>query len=301
MSSHRTARRGFTLVELLVVIAIIGVLVALLLPAVQAAREAARRTHCSNNLKQIGLAFQNHHDVYGTFPSGGLGWYLDRNLTPSGAPAGANLQNWGWAYQILPYVEQQSLWEHPNSGFIAATFVKGYSCPTTRPPTSFPYSQSAPTGTRAMMDYVGNGGTFGGWWGFDRSVNSCDGPLCPSGLQATFSQLTDGTSNVLLVGEKWLNWPRATPECNDDQGYVNGWDNDTICWARGGSASSPITPPLKNRRVAGGTCGQIFGSSHTTLLTVFCDGSVHSVPFTIDPNMWLRLCSGQDGMPFTLN
>ncbi|MFM7073846.1 MAG: hypothetical protein ACKO38_18835 [Planctomycetota bacterium] len=67
------------------------------------------------------------------------------------------------------------------------------------------------------------------------------------------------------------------------------------------SASSPITPPLKNRRVPGGTCGQIFGSSHTTLLTVFCDGSVHSISFTIDPNMWLRLCSAQDGMPFTLN
>jgi len=286
-------------VELLVVIAIIGILVALLLPAVQAARESARRTQCSNNLKQIGLAFHNHHDTEGTFPSGGLGWWLPRTLTPTGSPQGAKAQNWGWAYQILPYIEQRVVWEDANDSIVASTNFKSYSCPSLRPPTKFPYSQSTPTGFRAMMDYVGNGGTYGGWWGFDSSVNSVDGPLAPSGLAMRFADITDGSSNTLLVGEKYLNRAKSAPDCNDDQGYVDGWDNDTICFARGGSSANPIYPPQPNGRVGG--CGLIFGSPHQTLLSVFADGSVHSVRFTIDPNVWLRLCAIRDGQPVDLS
>src|SRR5262245_519160 len=93
--------RGFTLVELLVVIAIIGVLVALLLPAVQAAREAARRTDCSNNLKQIGLALQNYHGAKGCFPSG-----YTSAVDPAGNDTGPG---WGWAAAILPYTEEKVL------------------------------------------------------------------------------------------------------------------------------------------------------------------------------------------------
>jgi prepilin-type N-terminal cleavage/methylation domain-containing protein len=290
-------RRGFTLVELLVVIAIIGVLVALLLPAVQAARESARRTQCSNNLKQMGLSFHNHHDTFLWFPSGGLSWPSDRNLTAGGMPEGPQAQNWGWAYQILPYHEQKNLYENSSSALIASTNLKIHNCPTVRKATKFPYTQSAPTGDRAMMDYVGNGGTFGGWWSFNDIDNSCDGPLAPSGLQRNFKHLTDGSAFVILVGEKWINWPRSVPECNDDQGYVDGWDNDTICWAKGGYDTNPIYPPKKNTRIPGGTCGQIFGSSHDNLLTVFCDGSVHAINFEIDPIMWLRLCAGTDGQP----
>lgn len=298
MFQAKLSRRGFTLVELLVVIAIIGVLVALLLPAVQAARESARRTQCSNNLKQIGLAFHNHHDSYLWFASGGLSWPSDRNyVSGSNVPEGAKAQNWGWAYQILPYIEQKNLWENNDSAYVAGTKLKCYSCPTVRPPTVFPYTQSTPNGNRAMADYVGNGGTFGGWWVFDDVGNSCDGPLAPSGYQRNFKHLTDGSASVVLVGEKWINWPRNVPECNDDQGWVDGWDNDTVCWAKAGYDTNPIYPPQKNTRVPGGTCGQIFGSSHHNLLVVACDGSVHPVNFEIDPNIWLRLCSGTDGQP----
>src|SRR6478609_6920820 len=149
-------RYGFTLIELLVVISIIGILVALLLPAVQSVRESARRTQCMNNLKQIGLAFHNHHDTFNWFPSGGLSWPSDRNyVSGSNTPEGAKAQNWGWAYQILPFIEQRNLWENTDSAFVASSKVKSYSCPTVRPPTVFPYSGSTPTGNRAMADYVG--------------------------------------------------------------------------------------------------------------------------------------------------
>src|SRR5215470_882366 len=106
----RSPRRpGFTLIELLVVIAIIGILIGLLLPAVQKVREAANRARCQNNLKQIGLAFHNHHDALGLFPNGGEQYWCARTMTGS-TPNVAPTQNWSCFYQILPYMEQTALW-----------------------------------------------------------------------------------------------------------------------------------------------------------------------------------------------
>src|SRR5438132_12020613 len=106
-------RRGFTLIELLVVIAIIAILIALLVPAVQKVREASNIAQCKNQLKQIGLAFQTHHDTFGVFPSGGTSWQdANRVLEKDGTPANYLKQHWGWAYQILPYIEQENLWAH---------------------------------------------------------------------------------------------------------------------------------------------------------------------------------------------
>src|SRR5580704_13836676 len=104
------AKRGFTLIELLVVIAIIAVLIALLLPAVQQAREAARRTQCKNNLKQIGLALFNYHDACKTFPPG----YVDQNGNPNLTPDNDLGPGWGWASFLLPYVDQGNTYNQIN-------------------------------------------------------------------------------------------------------------------------------------------------------------------------------------------
>src|SRR5262245_55782747 len=127
-SIHRMRRRGFTLVELLVVIAIIGVLVALLLPAVQQAREAARRMTCVNNLKQIGVALHNHHDVKLTFPPGGM------NTGHNGTPCYTT-----WTVEILPFIEQQALYNQydqtqlntaPVNRLVGQQRMVPYECPS---------------------------------------------------------------------------------------------------------------------------------------------------------------------------
>src|SRR5215831_1303954 len=127
---------GFTLIELLVVIAIIAILIGLLLPAVQNVREAAARTQCSNNLKQIGLAFHLHHDALKIFPTAGSGADPARTMSGS-APAVGQAQMLGWAYQILPYLEQSSLWSAADEKVVKAGTVPVYFCPARRSPVAY--------------------------------------------------------------------------------------------------------------------------------------------------------------------
>jgi prepilin-type N-terminal cleavage/methylation domain-containing protein len=131
--NKRRVSFGFTLVELLVVIAIIGVLVALLLPATQAAREAGRRSHCQNNLRQIGLAMHNHVDSYGVFPSGGAESYAKiENYVAGGKPYGPDKQGLGWAYQILPYLEEGAVQGLVKQVDLQAAVMPLYVCPSRR-------------------------------------------------------------------------------------------------------------------------------------------------------------------------
>jgi len=323
MSTPRLSRvRAFTLIELLVVIAIIAVLIGLLIPAVQKVREQAQTTYCKNNLKQMGLGFHHHHDVLGAFPSGGLAWSTDRVMVGT-QPAGYTTQSWGWAYQILPYIEQENLWLTPKGTLpsdatagptgdilISSTAIQTYMCPSLRGPTIYPYSQAgwSPTqGKRAMADYTGNGGSWGSWGGFTTSQNSLDGPIVPSlsgsGMAVRLETLTvKGTSNILLVGEKYLGKANKTSACNDDQGWTDGWDNDTVCFGRadpGGGTStstSPPSPPIPDGTLTPGSCGLNFGGPHSSgLQALLCDGSVRSVSYSVDKNAWLIFCQATGG------
>src|SRR5436190_22314302 len=164
MKRPTSVRQGFTLIELLVVIAIIAILIGLLVPAVQKLREAAARTQCRNNLKQIGLACINHHDTYKCFPTGGLSWTAgnSRVWTSANTPAVYDKQSWGWMYQILPYIEQQTVWANPNDNLVTSFIVPMYFCPSVGQPRVYNYTQNgdSTTTSRAMNDYLGNGGTY---------------------------------------------------------------------------------------------------------------------------------------------
>ena len=261
---------GFTLVELLVVITIIGILIALLLPAVQAAREAARRAQCSNNLKQIGLACLNHENALGIFPDGGETAWVGRSMR-GGIPAVAPHQDWGWPYQILPYLEQESVWNLAGDADVVKVPIPAYYCPTRRRPMVLNWPLLTNWGLeteRAMMDYAGNGGTDDGPTG--AGVPSCtillgggscvgntgwgmlgdgrDAPITrsPFGSVDTGSdafaapyrsgpvgvaEIRDGTSNTLLVGEKCLNLGLLGRDQTDEfAGWAEGWDWDIIRW-----------------------------------------------------------------------
>lgn len=151
--SHR--RNAFTLVELLVVIAIIGVLVALLLPAVNAAREAARRIQCMNQVRQMGLAILNHENAMGMFPSGGVEpWPLLEDYVTAGRPNQADQQGLSWAFQILPFLEEGAVHNLVTTEAIANTPISIYFCPSRRAPVIVPRSVTGGGQDAWLMDYA---------------------------------------------------------------------------------------------------------------------------------------------------
>jgi prepilin-type N-terminal cleavage/methylation domain-containing protein len=206
--------KGFTLVELLVVIAIIGILVGLLLPAVQAAREAARRMQCSNNLKQIGLALHNYNDVYKKFPSGQ--YYCRRDIVCNNQRA-TWLQGWGWSASILPFIEQGNISNALNYGLnmydpvnvpIIQTPVGIFQCPSdgTRKPVQAPSNSATAPERIATSNYCGNGGSFSNSFVSHVETGSGYTPDWANGIMRrdsdhSFRDITDGTSNTILVGE----------------------------------------------------------------------------------------------------
>jgi len=147
-SNKRSGRRGFTLVELLVVIAIIGILVALLLPAIQAARESARRSQCMNQVRQMITAMHNHADTYKVFPTGGVEpWPKIEDYSENGKPFGVKKQGFSWAFQILPFLEENAVHNISTTLQLEQTPVALFNCPSRRGPT-----QNEESG-RWLMDY----------------------------------------------------------------------------------------------------------------------------------------------------
>ena len=213
-------RSGFTLVELLVVIAIIGILIALLLPAVQMAREAARRSQCSNNLKQLGLALHNYHDTYRCFPSG---WCNK---------GGNDINLWGWSALILPYIEQKPLHDqldvgdihledlttsllNGNSVGILSQPISSFRCPSCIGPDQNTNRDRFPFGTGngrlATSNYVGANDS----WRTERGATA--GPDEERGLfrensKYKMAHILDGSSNTIALGER--NWQVRTDAGN---------------------------------------------------------------------------------------
>jgi len=274
---------GFTLVELLVVIAIIGILVALLLPAVQSAREAARRTECKNQIKQIGLASHNHHDTYKLLPDGGHDWYTPRAFT-NGKPQIAPNQPWGWMYQILLFSEQSNLYYDTNDANVRKATIDHYFCPTRR-------AHTVTGGRNAMNDYAGNGGLLQSSglnnWGDGKNGGAIVRGRAEQPMN--FATLLDGTANTLLVAEKALRViDRDRFSCADNEGWTSGWDWDIIRWG--------TNQPVPDKDAI--DCDTRFGSSHAGgFNTVFADGSVHFIPFTVDLTVWRNICHRSDGNP----
>ena len=287
MPPTRRLRTGFTLVELLVVIAIIGLLIALLLPAVQSAREASRRNQCAGDLRQIGLACHLHLSSRGYFPDGGYNWSAARSIK-DGIPASAPDQDWGWLYQVLPYIEHEATWQNPDDAAVRRTTISVYFCPSRRSPSV--------VNGNAMNDYAGNGGVEpgGGWdWGAGAT-----GVIVRSGTAMTTGtkrigpkQITDGLSKTILAGEKRADRILSSsrqPQCSDNEGFRAGWDWDIIRF--GGGAPEP------DRTTGDPSCDLRFGSPHPGVCQfLLCDGSVQQVSFEVNPAVFADTCRRADG------
>lgn len=340
-------RGGFSLLELLTLLALLGLLLALLLPAVQKVREAAKRSECTNNLKYLGLAVHNFHDTYGRFPTspGGqdkLGGY-GISYGADGTPLPVKYQTAGWAFQILPFIEQDNVYktsdllknesgkpknsypaDYPATDLAAATeatFPKGsfnidlfkgigpvrqtpikiYICPTRRPagvyngvgtidyvvahPDKVPLPrdpagkyQGDPVGTLLMTNPSG-----------------LHGVISAMSPKITFASVQDGTSNTLMIAEKFIR----------PKNYLAGEPGDRMGWAEYGGLDTCrsstaldgwLYNPSRDRNDVTDGQDDLFGSAHSAgMNAVFADGSVHNIKYGIDADVFNALACRDDG------
>ncbi len=278
-------RNAFTLVELLVVLAIIGILVALLLPAVQWARESARRTACQNNLRQLSLSWHHHEHAQRHLPTGGWGW--DWVGDPDGGYA--ELQPGGWTYAVLDHIELSSLrsigtgqpgpLKPDELARLVQHPVPYFHCPSMRPPALYPITvqpaNAAPIYMGAKCDYAANAGD--GDDEYDGGSPTAP-PLEFSGVvgvksRTTLAEIRDGLSNTLLLAEKYLHPSKLATGTHlaDNENLYVGLDNDT-------SRSTRFPPRTFHASDAPAT----FGSYHPAgMNAVMADGSLRIVAYPI--------------------
>jgi len=308
-------------VELLVVIAIIGMLVGLLLPAVQQAREAARQMQCGNNLKQLGLACLNHESTTRKYPSAGWWWYF------TGDPDqgfGKN-QGGGWIYSILPFIEQNAMYQlgadgdkfssgepqMSNAKTRCETPLSFLLCPSRRTVKQYPtsgaiYPVNASRHTQgSKTDYVGNEGNSTGTQNQPKTVaeakqlsdsNSwADTTNKSKGIifarsEITVGEVRDGTSNTYLLGEKYLmpeHYESCTNDGQDNESALIGTDHDILRYVQ-------VVPNQDRSQFESGS-GR-FGSAHAGAVGMtMCDGSVQRVSYSIDLTTHQNLGYRADG------
>lgn len=332
---HRPASRsGFTLVELLVVIAIIGVLVALLLPAVQSAREAARRMQCSNHLKQMGLALHNFHDTYKTFPSAGdtpwpeIGNYRQGG---SGVTYGADRQGLSWSYQILPFLEKQNIYDidfgpsiaqqNNSRDTIRSAIVPEYKCPSRR------NGDLRRAGSiESLMDYCGvtpNMVQYSRYQDMFWQVETNDhiwmvpsprewnGTLVRTAWQRNLSQPNQGlgtklpnTAPVTMAGllDGTSNTLVLTEKRLNPMLYRTGDWHDDCGWADGWDPDTMrVTHFQIQRDRPTGVSGHEIGSAHPAgVQAAFGDGSVRFLNYTTTIAIMNALADRRDGVPTQL-
>ncbi len=290
-------KRGFTLIELLVVIAIIAILIALLLPAVQQAREAARRSTCKNNLKQLGLGLHNYHDIYGSFPPGGMS-------------AGNQL---AWCAMILPQIDQAPLFKQFNfstqtyTSFnaLALTRIPVFLCPSAssaseKTTNSGEYSGGVPTYTThyyGVMGPIGTNPLTGGAYILDPSNSSLTGHggYAASGVlfrnsHTGIRDITDGSSNTFLLGEMSF--------AKDAQGNTN---KSFRVWTRGatstamGSCKNMVNRINYQAYTSANFNNVSFGSNHTGgCQFLMGDGAVRFVSANVNFNLY-QATGSRDG------
>jgi prepilin-type N-terminal cleavage/methylation domain-containing protein len=308
---------GFTLVELLVVIAIIATLLALLLPAVQAVREAARRGSCGNNLKQLAVATEAHKSLIGHFPTGGWDG-TDATLTAAGNGSDWN-QPRGWCYTLLPFMEFQAIYDSIST----TTPVPVFACPSRR-------GSSLGPGPAVMTDYAGNRGAWAspapannaasnrttvfGWqaavstqptsgqdWGvvaatlnasqpvLSGTVSVPTGGIIFAGSALPPAAIRDGASNTYLCAEKYV--PRTAYSTGVTPGYgLAAYVGDSADTLRGGHR-----PPESDSVASAAGREGAFGGPHTgVFMAAMCDGSVRSFAFEIDPAVHFLLACRAD-------
>ncbi len=327
MIRQRQRSAAFTLIELLVVIAIIGVLIGLLLPAVQKVREAAARAKCANNLKQIGLALLNYEGANGRFPAG----YVDGNLNPDSTPDNDVGPGWGWATYILPFMEQNNIYSQINLSVtvgtganvqISQTAIPIYQCPSDPYQDTFPVYDSnfnAPVAMLAHANYVGcngweecfnnaggdaqGGGADGGAGGFGKAGDG----LFYRNSRNRIADVLDGMSNTIIVGERSGNHSPSTWTGAYPGGRCPAW-----------MAATPNTPylPPPSPAYDNADFGEAFVLSHGNPTHVPCadlpiydpdtfyslhagrgcnflfgDGSVHFITASINGQLYQALCT----------
>jgi prepilin-type N-terminal cleavage/methylation domain-containing protein/prepilin-type processing-associated H-X9-DG protein len=323
-------RRAFTLIELLVVIAIIGILIGLLLPAVQNVRASAQRAQCINNLKQIGLALHNYEGNWHRFPSG----YVDGNTNPDSTPDNDVGPGWGWAAYLLPYLEQQAVYNQINFSqgilvgsnlAVAQTHLSIFVCPsdglTGVDVPLYDSTFTTPLATVAQANYVGCNGweeCFNGAGGDPGGTGSAGsdgltGPGGPAGRglfyrnsQSRISDITDGTSNSIAVGERSHNhspsvwtgaitgarvpaWMASPPPYQyyppPGPAYDNADFDESLVLSHGNETHLPCSDiPFFDP--------DTFYSLHQGGANfLFCDGSVHFLSKSIDPATYQGLAT----------